>query len=87
MPEKTYNRFTNFHAGHFLQECLQRSGFSIEWLAEKTESDVAAIEVLFTQPHLDAELLVRMGIPMGEAFFSRVHEEIFGAEKSTCCHG
>lgn len=77
MPEKTNNRFTNFHAGRFLQECLQRSGFSIEWLAEKTDSDVAAIEVLFTQPHLDAELFVRLGRPMGEAFFGPLHEMVF----------
>ena len=77
MSEKTYNRFIDFHAGHFLQECLRRSGFNVEWLAEKTDSDVAALEMLFTQPNMAAELFVRMGRPMGEAFFAPLHEMIF----------
>lgn len=77
MSNRSYNRFTNFHAGRFLQECLQRSGFSIDWLAEKTESDVAALEMLFSQHNMAAELFVRMGQPMGEAFFEPLHEVIF----------
>ena len=83
MSEKTYNRFIDFHAGHFLQECLQGSGFNVEWLAEKTDSDVAALEMLFTQPNMDAELFVRMGRPMGEAFFNPLHEMIFHSGTDT----
>lgn len=40
---KNSNRNEEFHAGRFLQESLQRSGFGIEWLAETTDSDVEAL--------------------------------------------
>ena len=72
-----FNSFDDFHAGRFLEECLRCSGFSVEWLAEKTNSDVTALEMLFAQPNMDAELFIDIGIPMGAVFFDRMHEEIF----------
>ena len=78
MKDNLNNRFEAFHAGRFLQECLQECGFSVEWLAQHTGRDVEAIEDLFAKSNMDAELFVRMGMPMGDAFFNRVHEEIFG---------
>ena len=81
------NRHEDFHAGRFLQACLQASGHDREWLATQTGREAAEITSLLALPNMDAELFVRLGRPMGTAFFSRVHEEIFGAEKSTCCHG
>lgn len=87
MKKNTNNRFSEFHAGRFLQQCLQASGHSVEWLARTTDSDIEAVETLFEMVNMDAELFVRLGRPMGTAFFSRVHEEIFGAEQSACCHG
>ena len=74
------NRFEDFHAGHFLQESLQRSGFSIEWLAEKTGNDVETLERLFAQPNMDAELFVSIGRHMGKAFFGPLDVAIFGLQ-------
>lgn len=73
----TNNRFGEFHAGRFLQQCLQASGHDVEWLARKTDSDIEAVETLFEMVNMDAELFVKMGKPMGDAFFDRVHKEIF----------
>ena len=73
----TNNRFSEFHAGRFLQQCLQASGHDVEWLARKTDSDIEAVETLFEMVNMDAELFVKMGKPMGDAFFDRVHKEIF----------
>lgn len=72
------NRFEDFHAGHFLQESLQRSGFSIEWLAEKMGYSVETMEKLFVQPNIDTELFVDIGRPMGEAFFGSLDVTVFG---------
>ena len=73
----TNNRFGEFHAGRVLQQCLQASGHDVEWLARKTDSDIEAVETLFEMVNMDAELFVKMGKPMGDAFFDRVHKEIF----------
>ena len=77
MKKHTNNRFSAFHAGHFLQQCLQASGHSMEWLARTTDSDIEAVETLFEMVNMDAELFVRMGMPMGNDFYDRVHKEIF----------
>lgn len=77
---KNSNRNEEFHAGRFLQESLQRSGFGIEWLAEKTDSDVEALEMLFTQPNMDSELFVKIGRPLGKAFFGFLEVTIFGRQ-------
>ena len=66
-----------FHAGRFLQESLRRSGFGIEWLADKTNTDVAALEMLFTQAEMDAELFVSIGRPMGVVFFESLDAAVF----------
>ena len=81
MKNTFFNRFDDFHAGRFLQRCLQESGFDEAWLAQHTESDVEAIEVLFTKPNMDAELFVSMGMPMGAAFWEPLHASIFHGEK------
>ena len=52
MKRSFSNSFDDFHAGRFLEECLRCSGFSVEWLAEKTNSDVTTLEMLFAQQHL-----------------------------------
>ena len=80
MPQGFFNRFDDFHAGRFLQGCLQESGFDEAWLAQHTDSDVEAIEVLLTRRNMDAELFVRLGMPIGAAFWDRVHEAIFGPQ-------
>ena len=69
-----------FHAGRFLQQCLQDSGFDVGWLARNTNSDIEAVEMLLAQPEMDAELFVRMGMPLGAAFFDPLHEMIFGQD-------
>ena len=67
-----------FHAGRYLQESLMRSGFSIKWLSEKTDIDEARLEHYFTQSHIDSELLVDIGRPMGRAFFDSLKVTMFG---------
>ena len=79
--EMIYNQFINVNAGQFLQECLQCSGFSIGWLAEKTNSDVAALEMLFRQDNMDAELFVSIGRYMGNAFWEPLHAVLFHDDK------
>ncbi len=75
-----FNRFKDFHAGHFLRDVLREEGRSVAWLAERTGRDVAFIVDLFEQPNMDAELFVRMGMPMDPPFMQKVHESIFGKE-------
>ena len=77
MPKGFFNRFDDFHAGRFLQGCLQESGFDEAWLAQHTDSDVEAIEVLLTRRNMDAELFVRLGMPIGAVFWNRLHELLF----------
>ncbi len=80
MPKGFFNRFEAFHAGRFLQGCLQESGFDEAWLADKTGKSEAELHELFAMPNMDAELFVRMGMPIGAAFWDRVHEAIFGPQ-------
>jgi len=77
MKKGTNNLSNTFHAGHLLQQCLQASGHSMEWLARTTDSDIEAVETLFEMVNMDAGLFVRMGMPMGNDFYDRVHKEIF----------
>ena len=74
-----FYKFGDFHAGRFLQETLELSGHDIEWLACHTDSDVEALEVLFTKPNMDAERFVAIGRPMGAMFFDRLHEVMFSS--------
>lgn len=75
-----FNRFEDFHAGHFLRDVLREEGRSVAWLAERTGHDVAFIEDLIEQPNMDAELFVRMGLPLDPPFMQKVHDSIFGTE-------
>ena len=68
----------DFHAGRYLQESLMRSGFSIKWLAEKTNIDEARLERYFTLPYIDAELFVDIGRYLGDAFFDSLKVTMFG---------
>jgi len=78
--DEHFNRFGEFHAGHFIREIMQEEGRDTAWLAERTGRDEAFIEHLFEQPNMDAELFVRMGLPMDPLFMRRVHEMIFEEE-------
>lgn len=77
MKRSFFNSFGDFHAGHFLEECLRCSGFDVKWLASKTNKDEKALMELFAMPNMDAELFIDIGMPMGAVFFDRMHEEIF----------
>ena len=72
------NRYKDFHAGHFLRELLQEQGHDVAWLAARTGKEVAWLEHLLEQPNMDAELFVRMGLPLQPLFMQRVDEVIFG---------
>ena len=65
------------HAGHFLRDVLQEQGHDVAWLAERTGRDEAFVANLLEQPNMDAELFVRMGMPMEPLFFTRLDELIF----------
>lgn len=68
----------DFHAGRYLQESLMRSGFSIKWLAEKTDMDEAQLERYFILSYIDAELFVDIGRHLGDAFFDLLKVNMFG---------
>ena len=72
------NRFTDFHAGRFLREELDRSGHDSEWLSAQTGVPIEELEKLYTEPNMDALLFVRLGNPLRPHFFDRLHERIFG---------
>ena len=72
----------DFHAGHFLRDLLQEAGHDVAWLAARTDSDTEALESLLEQPNMDAELFVRLGMPMEPLFMRRVEEMIFGKDKT-----
>ena len=78
--KKNENRFDEFHAGHFLRDVMLEEGRDVAWLASRTGRDVAFLEDLLEQPNLDAELFVRMGMPMEPLFMQRVDEMIFGSK-------
>ena len=67
-----------FHAGRFLRNILQEEGRDLCWLAEHTGRDIAVLDTLLDQANMDAELFVRIGLPMQPLFMQRVDEMIFG---------
>ena len=72
------DRYKDFHAGHFLRELLLEEGHDVSWLADRTDSDMEALESLLEQSNMDAELFVRIGLPLQPLFMQRVDEMIFG---------
>ena len=69
-----------FHAGSLLRSIMQETGHDVPWLAERTGRDIAWLEHLLEQPNMDAELFVRMGMPMEPLFMQRVEEVMFGRQ-------
>ena len=85
MKNKRTHQFSDFHAGKFLQAVLAECGHDASWLAARTGRDEAEIERLLALPNMDAMLFVRLGHPMGQVFYDRIHEEIFGSlDKPRC---
>ena len=70
----------SFHAGRFLRDVLQECGHDEAWLAAHTHKDLPFVEHLLEQPNMDAELFVRMGMPMEPLFMQRVDEMVFGRQ-------
>lgn len=70
--------FGDFHAGDFLRNILQEEGHDLAWLAASTKVPAEILDCILTQPNMDAELFVRLGLPMGQLFMQRVHEMVFG---------
>ncbi len=75
--EKDFNRFSEFHAGHFLRDLLQEEGHDTAWLANHTGCDASFVEALLEQPNMDAHLFIRMGKPLEPLFLQRMDEIIF----------
>ncbi|MBO6023927.1 MAG: hypothetical protein J6P83_03640 [Bacteroidales bacterium] len=71
------NKGDILNAGKFLQDELAKSGHDVAWLAEQTGKEQAFLEELFKQSNMDAELFVRMGLPLGDPFFASLHALIF----------
>lgn len=71
------NKGAILNAGKFLQDELAKSGHDVAWLAEQTGREPAFLEDLFKQSNMDAELFVRMGLPLGDPFFASLHALIF----------
>ena len=76
--QKGLNRFDEFHAGNFLREILQEEGHDLAWLANRLHMPSEILKCILTQPNMDAELFVRLGMPMQPLFMQRVDEVIFG---------
>ena len=76
------DRFSDFHAGRFLRQLLQEQGHDVPWLAARTDSDTEALEILLEQPNMEAEIFVRLGMPMDPLFMQRVDVVIFGTDKT-----
>ena len=70
--------YGDFHAGNFLRNILQEEGHDTAWLAASTRVPIEILECILTQPNMDAELFVRLGLPMEPLFMQRVDEMIFG---------
>ena len=73
------SRYSVFLNGDFLRQLLQEEGHDVSWLARCTNSDTEALDLLLEQPNMDAELFVRIGLPLQPLFMQRVDEAIFGA--------
>lgn len=68
----------DFHAGHFLRDVLQEEGHDTAWLADRLSIPPEILSCILTQPNMDAELFVRLGMPMQPLFFQRVDELVLG---------
>ena len=77
---REFDAIDDFHAGHFLRSLLQEQGHDVPWLAERTNSDTEALDLLLEQPNMDAELFVRIGLPLQPLFMQRVEEAMFGKQ-------
>ena len=78
--DSDFNRFAKFHAGHFLRDLLQEEGHDMAWLASNIGVAPEILNCILEQRNMDAELFVRLGMPMEPLFMRRVHEVIFGKE-------
>ena len=74
------SRYSDFLNGDFLRQLLQEEGHDVSWLALHTGRDGAILESLLEQPNMDAELFVRIGLPLQPLFMQRVEEVIFGKD-------
>lgn len=77
---REFDAIDDFHAGHFLRDLLQEEGHDVSWLALHTGRDAAMLESLLEQPNMDAELFVRIGLPLQPLFMQRVDEALFGKQ-------
>ena len=77
MQKKMQNN-DGFHAGHFLRDLLQEEGHDLAWLAVRIGNDETALEKLLDQPNMDAELFVRLGLPLEPLFMQRMDELVLG---------
>ena len=75
-----FNRFAKFDAGLFLRQLLQEEGHDLVWLAASTKVPVEILDCILAQSNMDAELFVRIGLPMEPLFTQRMHEIIFGSK-------
>lgn len=78
--QKKIQDSVGFHAGHFLRSILQEGGHDVPWLAARTGREIAVLDTLLEQPNMDAELFVRLGLPLEPLFMQRVDEMIFGKQ-------
>ena len=76
--QKGLNRFEEFHAGNFLRDVLQEEGHDLAWLAASTRVPIEILDCILSQSNMDAELFVRLGMPLEPLFTQRVDEMIFG---------
>lgn len=72
------NRFDDFHAGNFLRDVLQEEGHDLAWLAASTRVPVEILDCILSQSNMDAELFVRLGMPLQPLFMQRVDEMVLG---------
>lgn len=75
-----FNRFAKFDAGLFLRQLLQEEGHDLAWLAASTKVPIEILDCILSQRNMDAELFVRIGLPMQPLFLERVDEMIFGKQ-------
>lgn len=81
MRYKISDRFTDFHAGHYLQKVMEEEGHDVQWLAMQTGKDVAFLEALFELRSMDSELFIRTGLPLGKPFLDGIHAFIFDSKE------
>ena len=76
--KKSTKGASDFHAGRFLSDVMHEAGHDTKWLASQARMDEDVLIDLLNQPNMEAELFVRMGIPLEPLFFQRVDEMVFG---------